>query len=516
MVMNDDIYSSTFARIFRGNNLPEVNRNPYPHAVFEEVFDDEFLRNCLRELKQHLMANFKETDLFKVFQTTDLANLEESIQEAHGKVPNLIRLRECLYSSDFRSFVSKATGAGLLDGAVDCSCNIYTAGCHLLCHDDVIGTRKISYIVYLSEPDDEWLDTDGGQLELYALSPDGVQPTDSPAVTTKPKWNSLVMFEVLPGKSFHSVREVSTTLKTRVSISGWFHVKCVEALNRHTGSTSTLEQLHSVRVRHPTRTLSRTTGKAYTYTARDFRRSKLSEWINPEYLKPESLQRITQVIDTDGSVQLFDFLLSHIASETRSKLTREDCRNRRDRDSYNYAVGHGWSVQGPPHIRRYLSYKPEGRNQQSSSGELLKTIAENVLESTDFQSWLDAITGYSCRLLHSEIRRFRPGLDYTLAHGGKRQHKPEVDVALCLTSGKSPGVWGSGDVGGFSCFVPIVTEDGPPDVYEIGEQNNITSLAPSYNCMSLMKVDSGISDFVKYVSVFANSSRWDVVARFST
>jgi Rps23 Pro-64 3,4-dihydroxylase Tpa1-like proline 4-hydroxylase len=31
----------------------------------------------------------------------------------------------------------------------------YTS-CHLLCHDDVIGTRCVSYIIYLTDPDDEW------------------------------------------------------------------------------------------------------------------------------------------------------------------------------------------------------------------------------------------------------------------------------------------------------------------------------------------------------------------------
>jgi Rps23 Pro-64 3,4-dihydroxylase Tpa1-like proline 4-hydroxylase len=42
-------------------------------------------------------------------------------------------------------------------------------GCHLLCHDDVIGTRRVSYIIYLTDPDEEWLKEDGGALELYPL-----------------------------------------------------------------------------------------------------------------------------------------------------------------------------------------------------------------------------------------------------------------------------------------------------------------------------------------------------------
>ena len=42
-------------------------------------------------------------------------------------------------------------------------------GCHLLCHDDVIGTRRVSYIIYLTDPDDEWEEKDGGALELYPI-----------------------------------------------------------------------------------------------------------------------------------------------------------------------------------------------------------------------------------------------------------------------------------------------------------------------------------------------------------
>ena len=47
--------------------------------------------------------------------------------------------------------------------------SILLPGCHLLCHDDVIGTRRVSYIIYLTDPDDEWRQEDGGALELYPI-----------------------------------------------------------------------------------------------------------------------------------------------------------------------------------------------------------------------------------------------------------------------------------------------------------------------------------------------------------
>lgn len=43
-----------------------------------------------------------------------------------------------------------ATGCGDLSDQTDCACNVHAAGGHLLCHDDVIGNRRVSYIIYLT------------------------------------------------------------------------------------------------------------------------------------------------------------------------------------------------------------------------------------------------------------------------------------------------------------------------------------------------------------------------------
>ena len=45
---------------------------------------------------------------------------------------------------------------------------------HLLCHDDVIGTRRVSYIIYMTDPDDPWVEEDGGSLELYRQTADAI------------------------------------------------------------------------------------------------------------------------------------------------------------------------------------------------------------------------------------------------------------------------------------------------------------------------------------------------------
>jgi hypothetical protein len=87
-----------------------------------------------------------------------------------SQLPALMSLRDALYSEDVRRFISTVTGCGGLTDRVDMAASAYAQGSHLLCHDDVIGTRAVSFIIYLSDP--EWSAEDGGALELYALTAD--------------------------------------------------------------------------------------------------------------------------------------------------------------------------------------------------------------------------------------------------------------------------------------------------------------------------------------------------------
>ena len=73
-----------------------------------------------------------------------------------AKLPELQELRNGLYSPEFRKAVEEMTGCGSLNARTDMSANVYSRGHHLLCHDDVIGTRRVSFIVYLTEPDEPW------------------------------------------------------------------------------------------------------------------------------------------------------------------------------------------------------------------------------------------------------------------------------------------------------------------------------------------------------------------------
>ena len=68
-------------------------------------------------------------------------------------MPAALAIRDAIYTPEFRHFVEEVTGCGALSDKTDCSVNMYSEGCHLLCHDDVIGTRRASYIIYLTPPE---------------------------------------------------------------------------------------------------------------------------------------------------------------------------------------------------------------------------------------------------------------------------------------------------------------------------------------------------------------------------
>ena len=203
-----------------------LTAEPYKYLHIKNLFNPSKLRLAQDEAKHHLTAEFKESDLFKVFQTMDLGNLLTN-QENKSKIFHLLKFKEYLYSSEFRQFVSDITGVEDLTDRTDCSMNIYTNSCHLLCHDDVIGTRRVSYIIYLTDPDEEWVAEDGGALELYPLEPSSVVerseggkqgiPTALPSVSLLPTFNSMIIFPVQPGRSYHSVQEVFSD-KARMSI----------------------------------------------------------------------------------------------------------------------------------------------------------------------------------------------------------------------------------------------------------------------------------------------------------
>jgi hypothetical protein len=79
---------------------------------------------------------------------------------------------------------------------------------------------------------------------------------------------------------------------------------------------------------------------------------------------------------------------------------------------------------------------------------------------------VNAISGVA-----SEVRRFRPGLDYTVAQKGSIAVSECVDATLCFvdsSSNETAGTWKSGEVGGFECYLEAADEnDEHAEVYSV-------------------------------------------------
>ena len=69
---------------------------------------------------------------------------------------------------------------------------VYTSGCRLLCHDDAIGSRKVSYILYLTDSDCTWREVLGFALGLYNTRP-GQRDHEA---SIPPAFNQLSFFAI--------------------------------------------------------------------------------------------------------------------------------------------------------------------------------------------------------------------------------------------------------------------------------------------------------------------------------
>ncbi|KAJ2926271.1 hypothetical protein H1R20_g10808, partial [Candolleomyces eurysporus] len=317
---------------------------PFKHTVVDKLFQDELLKKVKDECLTQLSFTEKETDIYKVNQTGDLASLNFLSPDQLARLPNILALRDALYSKTFRDFLQAVTGCGPLSGTKqDMSVNTYTRGCHLLNHDDVIGTRRVSYILYMPLPNYQmWQKDWGGALELYPVrkvdgsSSEGSEqwePEPIPSKSIPPSWNQFIFFEVQPGKSFHSVEEVVVggDGRERLSISGWFHTAqegeegyVPEPPSDVKSSREQLKESSTVFTGYPgTSESDATIPDGLTSSDVAF----LSEFLNPVYLQPRTMKALSNRFVEESSLELHSFLCNDIAESLETRLRTLDIRD---------------------------------------------------------------------------------------------------------------------------------------------------------------------------------------------
>ena len=490
---------------------------PYRHVTIEDVAVAERLAGVRAEMIGSLRAVPKETDIYKVMQTGDLANIDGLDAQEAGLLPQLTALRDAIYSKRFRRFVEEVTGCGELVDKVDCSSNVYVQGSHLLCHDDVIGTRWVSYIIYLTDPAEEWTPQDGGALELFPVAPGGrAEPALSPSRAILPKWNSMAMFPVQPGRSFHSVQEVFQNHNPRLSISGWFH----GATPPPGAERASLHQIEDAAA-------LAAAGAGYEpvpgpppspVRPAAAGGDVLRRWINPQYLDEATVAQIAARFKVDSSVQLHKFLRADKAQDLLTLMQKADVRDGLGAGrvpEHGAGLGRGWEGVGPAHKQRFAQLRGA---QDRLQREL--TALQGFFASPELARYLARLAAVrvTAKLTDVPVRRFRPGLDYTLAHSTARESR--LDATLCFVDASTAdkkASWDFGEVGGYECYMLPETDEGNRDaaVYRANEvDDDLLSVSSAFNCLNLCLLTEGVMHFVKYVSAAAPGSRFDVAQKY--
>lgn len=437
---------------------------PYKHAVVHGLMNDSLLRSVRTEIIDNIHFTPKETDIYKIHQSGDLANLSGLPESALEKLPSLLKLRNALYGPEFREWISTVAGSGPLSGKkTDMAVNVYVPGCHLLCHDDVIGSRRVSYILYLTDPDKPWKASWGGALRLYPTDDEKGEdgkiykvPRAEFSKVIPPAWNQLSFFAVQPGESFHDVEEVYHRAegveeddggRVRMAISGWFHIPqegedgFEPGLEEKLAEQSSLQQLQGkgdqfddpkpqwidpeVNSKQPAATSNGDDDDEEAELTEDDLQFLLN-YMTPNYLTPDTVEELNEMFTEESTAQMANFLNKKLAPRLRKQLESESFKRE-------------FATSRPPHKHRYqyLASKASVRpppvgSEEDPHGDILY----NFLPSLAFRKWLSVTTGLSLKRCAVLARKFRRGLDYQLATG-YRGEQPQLEYCLNVTP--SPG-----------------------------------------------------------------------------
>lgn len=187
----------------------------------------------------------------------------------------------------------------------------------------------------------------------------------------------------------------------------------------------------------------------------------------------------------ESSLELHSFLCAPLADKLRTALVEKDEQDglgpkRATRIPPHSAGSQGaWQLRGPPHKWRYSTLRPldgggpkmavSPRWAHADVDDVVRSLQDELYPSTAFRAWLASVSKLLPVRHAEEARRFRPGLDYTLATSEAAEAR--LDVVLGLTpqveppreEGTSSGGeeaapvgWQTGEWGGWEvCLVTI-------------------------------------------------------------
>lgn len=185
-----------------------------------------------------------------------------------------------------------------------------------------------------------------------------------------------------------------------------------------------------------------------------------------------------------------------------------------------------WICQGSPVKHRFLQLTdplPSSTSSKRPTSSIFTqtlTSLQNLFESASFHSFLQTLTQLPLKSHRGAVRRFRPGLDYTLATD-PRSVAGVLDVTWMASTGPA-SLWCSDGVGGYDCY--LTGDDGTetendPSVYRSGgvggdDCGALLTVSAGSNVLSVVFREPAVMRFVKYVSAAAKGSRWDVAFEY--
>ncbi|KIX05284.1 uncharacterized protein Z518_06156 [Rhinocladiella mackenziei CBS 650.93] len=481
-VLSNDTPSlkSTFrSDLFTGETREHFRKSyqastPYPHAVVPSLIQESLLRSVRSEITTHIHFTLKETDIYRIHQSGDLANLSNLDAESLRRLPSLVRLRDALYSSEFREWVSIVTGAGKVSGKkTDMAVNVYTPGCYLLCHDDVIGSRRVSYILYLTDPDHPWQPEWGGGLRLFPTETKKNKageeikvPLAEHSLNIPPSFGQLSFFAVRPGESYHDVEEVyhgpnpeQDGGRIRMAISGWYHIPqegeegFEEGIEQAQAQKSSLAQLKGAAnefdepqliFRHfdePRCVMDSHASQKELDPGddQDTEQDILTEqdltfllhYISPSYLTPGMIEDFSSSFAEMSALQLEQFFNPKFANELKEYISAIENETSSSKQSRCHPSN--WSVARPPHKHRYAYL--QGAEALHRDKTPISRILTDLIHSHAFKKWLALVTRLKATSLirqNAIARRFRRGKDYALANPYLGQ-QPQLEFTISIT-----------------------------------------------------------------------------------
>lgn len=413
--------------------------NPFTHGCIRKLITNQTLCNDLAQAFLQVKLNRRQMDLFEFLQSDDLK---------HSNVPILKEFYKFL-NSTVMQWMSAITGLKLKYASA--SLSVYGFADHLLPHDDLMTNRKIAFIFYLSpwEMLKKWTEHNGGELELLDCKKEG--PSFESVKKIFPENNKFVFFEV-SSKSFHHVKEVRKVDFPRLTINGWFH-----------GFEDNKEEI----VQRLSDCFKPPLLESY----------ELENFVNPIYLKENSILKIQQQIEENSEVSLQNFFQSTFYKKVLVAT------NNTDNDA--------WISSGPVNLKNYEVLD------ETKASSVLKTFL-GILRAQSFFKLLHKFTeldiyGKSAKFPTCciEFQRWSKGC-FTLLSNMSLNDESTLDVIFFLNVSSNIGA-----------ITYLASEESPESTDNHCYDNNqtILSIFPKNNALNIVYRNQGTINFTKYISL---------------